>query len=581
MKLNRIYTAIIFCAILLLYAKTIGFDYSYMDDKQILIDNKAFFEAKDVQKVFTTDAFLMENNSSYYRPLQSLSFMADVVISGGLHPWMFHLTNIILFGIIGCLLFFVLLKCKIPQKVSFWGALTFCFHPLFVAGAAWLPARGDLLLTIFCMLLFLCLIKYTERGEIRYLLCGWLSFTLALFCKETAALLPLIVCVYFITMVPNPAIGRKEALLGILMGCSFVVSVVLRSIYTSPGEQITMNRFFANLLSIPVAFSQLILFPIDFSPMPFFTPAKIVVGIFVIVVLFLIIWKKSKQTVQERLFFILWFLFFLFPTFLAIPNAKQFDYLDHRFLLPMIGIFVLVFSLFPASVTKKEVVWIGVVVILGVFSFLKSDVYKGPYAYYDSVIKYNVNNGNAYNVRGLLRFEHEDLAGAMDDFNQAVKLDSTFAAAYHNRGLLKETLHDVTGAMDDFDRALVYNPKEAKIYYAKGCLKGQNGDLAGAIEEFDQAITWDPKDADVYVDRAVAKGKMENITGAISDLNSAIEIDPYHINAYINRAMAYFLVNEVERALQDIETIIHIDPDNESAIWLKNQILTQSNLFVP
>ena len=581
MRHNSIFTVAIFCATFLLYAKTIGFDFSYMDDNLILITNKAYFEAKDIGRVFTTDAFL-ENHSSYYRPLQSLSFMVDVVISGGVHPWIFHLTNIILFGIIGCLLFLLLLKCRVPQKISFIGSLMFCFHPLFVAAVAWIPARGDLLLTIFCLLLFICLIKYLDKGKVKYLFLIWLTFTLALFCKESAALLPLLFCVYFITQVPFRKIGQKETITGILLGCSFIIWVYLRSIYTSSEEQITMIRLITNLLTIPVAFSQLILFPVDFSPLPVFTPTKIGVGLLVIMALFIIGWKKGKQTFQERWFFILWFLLFLFPSFLSKSNVDQFDYLDHRFLLPMIGIFIFVCSLFSAFViTTKETklfhfktfIWAGILLALGICSFFKTDIYNGPNDYYSAVIKYNEKNVNAYNVRGLIRFENEDFINALHDFNQAIKIDSEFAVAYHNRGLLKVAINDLTGAMDDFNRALLLNQKEAKIYYARGCLKGQTGDLAGAIDDLDEAIILNLNYTDAYVDRAVAKGKMGNIYDAIADLDSAIEIDPNHKNAYINRAMAYYLLNDYEKALHDCETILKIDPQDESAFLLKNQIL--------
>jgi hypothetical protein len=415
MKQNRVYAAIIFCVSFLLYAKTIGFDYSYFDDNDMLLDNQSYFEGKtDIKRIFTTDAFLAKS-TSYYRPLQTLSYLADVIISGGLNTWMFHLTNIILFGIIGCLLFFMLLKFNISIKVALVGTLIFCVHPLFVTAVAWIPARGDLLLTIFCMLSFMFFKEFTETVKIKYLLLVWLTFTIALFCKETAVFLPFVLLTYFIFVTPNQKINKNYILLGLLMVLSGFIWLYLRVLckLSMPMVPININFFLANFLTIPVAFSQLFLFPVDFSPLPNFTTTKLVVGLLSLVFVFFLVFKKTKRPFRENLFYILWFFLFLFPNFLGV-KIDNIDYIDHRFLLPIIGILLFVLSVFPAS-TKgedeisifkgKDFIWIGTVIVLGIVSFIKTDVYKNPESYYGETINHNPENALAYHNRG--RWKHK------------------------------------------------------------------------------------------------------------------------------------------------------------------------------
>ena len=550
MKQNRSFALLIFGVIIILYAKTIGFDFSYMDDNQILLNNQSAFESVDIKKMVTTDPFLLQNNTFLYRPLQSLSFLADTLISGGVHPWMLHLTNIILFGLIGGLLFLILLKFNISRKVAFVGTLLFCVHPLFVTAVAWIPARGDLLLTLLTMLATICLLEFTQTGKIKHLLFVWISFTFALFCKETAVFLPIVLLVYLITMAPNRKNFIPIVLLFLSMGLSMVVWFYIRTVYIPPIATISMSSFCSHLFTIPISFAKIILFPIDFSPLPTYTTTKIVVGCLFCVFLIYFVCKNNKRTHREILFYFLWFLLFLIPNFLG-EKLGVIDYIDNRFLLPMIGILLFVLSLFPPSSTesdpisfsvRKDGIWMGSVALLCIVSLFKTEVYRNPESYYGTVLKQNPKNAVAYNNRGLVRFVQDDLSGALEDFTQAIQYDKGHIRAYHNRGTLKFGL----------------------------------GDLKGAMEDLDMAILLDSTHFQAYVDRAVTKGMMGNIYGAIDDINIALSIQPNLKEAYFNRAIAYYTLREYEKAIQDIEKVLEIAPSNEDAIQLKNIILKEN-----
>jgi len=615
MKHNSLLMVTIFCVVFLVYAKTIGFDYSYMDDNKILIDNKAIFEAKDVKRVFTMDAFLLEDNSSYYRPLQSLSFMADVAISGGLYPWMFHLTNILLFGVIGSILFLLLLKFNISPKISFLGVLIFCCHPIFVAAVAWIPARGDLLLTLFYILSFIFFKEFTEKREIKHLLLVWITFTFALFCKETAVLIPLVFGVFFFTMSPNRKIDRHCVLLGLSMGISGFVYLYLRILYTIPLGQIYLKDIFMAHATIPVAFSQIFQLPVDFSPLPTFSSTKIVVGLLVIILLFFLGYNQIKRNLKESLFYFLWFYILLFPNFLGLGISKI-DYLDHRFLISMIGILLFILSLFPTTVKgsgkidlkRSDFIWVGVAIALCIVSLYRADVYKGPESYFGAVIRYSPSNRYlAYYNRGCWQLGKEGLLEALDDFNSALINDKEHPLAYHNRGVVKSRMGDLQGALHDFNQAIAYNnrdsylnrgllkvqmedltgalldynqaiisnPQNAILYLFRGSLKTQMEDLEGALHDLDSAILLNKSFADAYGDRGSVKGMMGNFEDALNDVNTAIHIDSVNIKAYHNRAVLYWGLGDFEKALQDCEKVLQLEPDNRWVIPLKEMILNK------
>ena len=183
---------------LIVYLRTVDFGYTGLDDILIIKQNSAVFE--DISKIgiaFKTDAFLRKVSSSYYRPLQTVTYFIDAQM-GVDNPWFFHVTNLIL-HILTCLVFYKLCKkLSFSDLLSLAAVLVFCCHPLFVHAVAWIPSRGDLMLTLFGMLVLLTFLYYIETKQLKYLILHTLFFLLAMFSKETAMAFPALLVFYYI-----------------------------------------------------------------------------------------------------------------------------------------------------------------------------------------------------------------------------------------------------------------------------------------------------------------------------------------------------------------------------------------------
>ncbi len=135
---------VVFCLPVLLYLQTLRFGFIDFDDHEIISNHIGFLsDLRNVPQAFLRDAFLLKS-SNFYRPLQTISYMADIQLSGGNNMWMYHLTNILLWGLIACSLFLLLRKFLIPSKLALLSTLIYCAHPLFISSVAWIPARGDI-----------------------------------------------------------------------------------------------------------------------------------------------------------------------------------------------------------------------------------------------------------------------------------------------------------------------------------------------------------------------------------------------------------------------------------------------------
>jgi tetratricopeptide (TPR) repeat protein len=85
-----------------------------------------------------------------------------------------------------------------------------------------------------------------------------------------------------------------------------------------------------------------------------------------------------------------------------------------------------------------------------------------------------------FNNRAALRETQGDLAGAIDDYTNALRLKDTFVTAYFNRARLRQRLGDLDGAGEDFDLALRFKPDYLDAYFHRGRLRRERGDERAA-----------------------------------------------------------------------------------------------------
>ncbi|MDR2972411.1 MAG: tetratricopeptide repeat protein [Bacteroidales bacterium] len=604
-RFQTVYPLLVFCFSFLLYFHSINFKYTMFDDDGLLMNNKEFFTNNgDLKTIFTTDAFL-KTEGTFYRPIQNISFLIDVTISGGMDMRMFHFTNVLLFALIGISLYFLLLRFKISHLTAFLGTLLYLSHPLLASSVAWIPARGDLLLTLFSILTFIFWIQFLHNKKYKNLILSWLFFTLALFSKETAILLPLLFLVYYLTFESKFKIDFKLLLFGTFLLCTGIVWFVLRASFIQIYDtELTTDLFLRNLLGYPVGISMFAV-PYDFSTAPEFTFAKILLGSILLVMILVMSFVKSSHSRGKKLFYLLWFLLLLFPTFFA--KTKEWDYLDHRFLLPIIGIFLFVLS-FIQNINKRIILIISTVLILifSATSILKSQAYSNPYAFCEA-LKYNTNKPEAYhflkgnlaqisekyekalkeynaaisyrpdhikslNNRGIVKQKLGDFKGAFDDYNKVIDLGHKNYHIFKNRGDVRLQLSDYKGAIEDYGLALDFE-QHAEIYYIRGEIYRRLEENEKALEEFNRYISEGYADPEIYTLTGITFGKIGDIENSIVCFTKALEMDSNYTFAYYNRAYAKFISSDYAGSLSDCKKLLVLDSEYPNAQTLRSEVM--------
>ncbi len=97
-------------------------------------------------------------------------------------------------------------------------------------------------------------------------------------------------------------------------------------------------------------------------------------------------------------------------------------------------------------------------------------------------------------------------------------------AAYTNRGEAYRNLGDPTRAIENYGQALRLDSGNALVYNSRGNAYDDLGDHARAIEDYDQALRFDPDFTIAYYNRAGAHCALEQVEASFDDRVEALRL---------------------------------------------------------
>jgi lipoprotein NlpI len=178
----------------------------------------------------------------------------------------------------------------------------------------------------------------------------------------------------------------------------------------------------------------------------------------------------------------------------------------------------------------------------------------------DAVAFYN--RGNAYAAKA--QYDR-----AIEDYDQAIRLDPKDADVFYNRGNTYLAKAQYDRAIDDYDQAIRLDPKLAPAFYNSGLAYQAKAQYNRAIENYDQAIRLDPKYTAAFNNRGLAYQAKAQYNRAIEDFDQAIRLDPKYAAAFDNRGITYFDTGKFAVADRDFEQSLSINAaDAYGVLWL-------------
>src|ERR1035437_9972724 len=399
-----VYLLLLIIVPFVLYLRVVKFEFSNLDDATI-VSNITNTQGNpfSIGQAFTHDAFMGNKGDTFYRPMQSVSFMLDAAV-GGKEPWIYHLSNLIwhIFTVIA--LFFFLLKIGVEERFSFILSLLFSINPIFTNAVAWIPARGDILLCLFSLLSFITFLEYLDKKKTVYLILHTIAFLLAVFSKETAVIIPVLILSYLYFVRKEKFVLKDINSFLIIWFLCLTLFLLLRQsiIKTSHSSLIFgITPFIKNLPVIPTSFFKFFI-PYNLCTMPVFDMAGIIGGIILLIALGVIAFKFMREEWRIVLWGIGWFLAFTIPPMFFRPYFAKFgyEYFEYRAYLPIIGILIIagfLINKFSAGIPSKKMMIISIPILLvySMIALIHLTDFSGPIAFFTSAIKNNQNNAMA------------------------------------------------------------------------------------------------------------------------------------------------------------------------------------------
>jgi len=213
---------------------------------------------------------------------------------------------------------------------------------------------------------------------------------------------------------------------------------------------------------------------------------------------------------------------------------------------------------------------------------IKSERYAEAEDRLNELINRYSRSHKALYLRGKLLFEKKDYAGALKDFENAVKLeddeleyqcalaqcyaklkrgkkavqkfkeviseDTLFIAAYLGRAEAYLVSNDYENAEEDIAKYRFYYPSNLEAQYLNAAINVKTGDFLSAISTYGKLIKSDASKTEYFVGRAKSYMATKTYKYAIKDFSMALDLDPKNIEVYKLKALAHKDNGEIEKA---------------------------------
>lgn len=188
---------------------------------------------------------------------------------------------------------------------------------------------------------------------------------------------------------------------------------------------------------------------------------------------------------------------------------------------------------------------------------------------YVAMLQENPEDYETYFNRAKEYFKYNDYGKAMADLNQAIKYypreeASDLSQAYTVRGLIYQIQGNDMKALDDFNEALVLDSSSRFSLICRADLLREMGDYKQAKDDYQLLLRRDARSQEAYLGLAIIAHKENNIGMCHEYMDKAQQANPTNVDFYITRAEVYEEMGEWQKAANDYITAMTFGDNRRS-----------------
>lgn len=485
------------------------------DDHQFIEQNASIRSLNAAARSFLGPFPPGQASRGLFRPLTSLSYALDY-FWGGDQPFVFHLTNLLLYFIV-ILLFYSLARRYLRSwQLTLAAALLFSLHPVHCEVVDSLAGRSELLSLLFALLSLNLFIEAASREKpmphLALLTFSFLGYVLSSLAKETGVMLPFLLLGHVLFFRPT----TKQRLLALIPFFSFVpIYMGLR--FLALGQ---LGAQALNIVEQPwgkrlglfgmalVEYLRLLVFPFQLQVDYYYQhlivsspnlSALMAAGLGILVLILVLFlsqaWRaKNHESAALSAFGLCFFLVFLFPVSNLIPTGAL---MAERFLFfPSVGFVLFVFAVYQnAAAPRPRLAWpiFSILLILfGVRTNLRAAQWKDELSLWLPLVKQIDDDPRIYKNVALGYIQAGQLDQAEKMLRRSIKLRPNDAGAFNNLAAIYQRRGMLAEALQLYQRAVTIDPQHALSWNSLGALQMQLGQLAAAKQSYLRALQINP-----------------------------------------------------------------------------------------
>ena len=559
-------TAMLHLAIILVLGTVIysnSFDCTFhFDDIISIVNNDAIKDVSDINTIW-------KSNSRRFIAYLSLAINHHF---GALNVWGYHFFNLMIHLTTSLLVYWLMfitlktpnIKNLIPVKDHQWIALVvaliFVSHPLATQSVTYIIQRMASMVTLFYLFAIILYLKgRLNQGStslsIGYFITALIAAIFALFTKENAFTIPLVILLVEISLFKRDKIIVNFSKPRIILGCIVFLSFLLllfsrvsssffQTIPPSFGHTYTVTpwNYLLTQFSVIAKYIQLLCFPINLNfdydyaiSNSLIEPRTFLSLGFLLALVGLSIYLFKKQKLIS--FGIMWFFITISIESSFIPLADLI--FEHRTYLPSVGFFmILTVGIYQLMWQKNKKIALGLIfLIIGTNSFAtyqRNKVWKNEGTLWNDVIAKSPNKARPYLCRGNYYKNLKRNREALSDFTKSISLNPAYIEPYNNKGTTLYNEGLLTEALSYLNYAIENSPDYTEAYINKGIVLATQKKYSKALENFNRAIEIEPNNADIYINRSLTYLNMGDKNKSCLDISTAIKLKHPEAQAIYN-----------------------------------------------
>lgn len=476
------------------------------DDKQMILYNEGIRQGwTSVMNAFSPAKWAGRSDDagfvSFFRPMHTLLSVLDYQV-WGLNPFGFHLSNALVHLFNTIFLFFLALRLTGKRIPSLAAASIFAVHPVHTESVSFISARVDLLAAAFMMPSFYLYMNSGKEALSWRYLASLALFWLAMFSKEMAVMLPVLLSVYSWIYEERGGRFKKAVPFFLLLGAYIAYRIF--GLETFAGQQ-QLRADVVTLASTAAAavfdYMRLLVFPYPlkaYYTITWYGPGslKALAGFAVLIsaaVLFFILYMSRRKTAAYSL---AWTFIALAPV-MNIGALGEFSIAERYLYIPSIG-FSIFAGLFFAAImrggSRKGAVaaLIAVVVVFGAMTVNRNRLWSSDLGFYTEMVRVAPLSAAAHGNLAHAHLNLGELDAAIKEMEEASRLVPGNPDIVYELGTYYYKAGRFVEAAGALERAVRGRPEKHEYWNLLGVSYAETGRLAEATEAFTRAVELDP-----------------------------------------------------------------------------------------